>query len=1424
MKFDNKQFESGVKTSLDSLKNFEKGLQLKNAGKGLDNLQAKTSKFSLDGISSGLSKLSDKFSTLGIIGITALQNITNSALDAGKKIAAALTIDPIKSGFQEYELKMDAIKTIMSGTGRSMEDVNGSLDRMNKYSDRTIYSFADMTSNVGKFTNSGMKLEDAEVAMMGITNWAALAGAGTQQASMAMYNLSQAMSMGKLTVMDYKSIENANMATQQFKQHMIDTGVEVGTLKDLGKGMYQDIQGEGDAFNVDSFRNELNSGWADTEVMTKALKEYGDEHTELGKKAFKAATEITSITLLVDTMKEAVQSGWTTSWEMIIGDKEQSVKTLTALGGAFEGLIKPGIEARNTMLEFWNVEGGRDDVIEGLKNTFKGLGQVIGPVKEAFREIFPAMTGPRLVEISAAFKKLTENFKMSSKTSENLKRTFKGVFALFSIGKQAISAVAGGFFDLVKAIFPVTGGLLNVTGGIGDFIVGLDKSLKKSQFFKKAIGLVTGVLTRLSDKLPDLSGRLGEGLAGAFGKVGDILGKLNPMIKKVGGEIKKVFKKIQETLFGGFDTGNYSAFFDAINVGFFAAIFLAVKKFISNFPDLSGIAENITGLLDGVKGSLKAFQADLKAKTLMKIAVAMGILAVALAVLAQIDSDKLTVSLGAMAALFTELFVAMAIFDKVSTGFSGVKMAVLSASMIMIAVAIGLLAGALKKISGIPFNSMIKGLFGLGVVMGGLALFMRLLPDTGSFMGQAASIVILAVALNIMAGAVEKMGSLAFNTIVKGLIGIAGALTILGIFVKAMQNSGSMMGTATGILILAVALNVMAGAVEKFGTLAFNTMAKGLIGIGAALLIVAASMRLMPSNLIVTAAGLAIFALALSSLGSTLNSIGAMSWEEIGKGLSGLVGLLTAVVIAMNLMAGTIPGAIAMGIVAGALNLLVIPLMLLGGMSWEAIVKGLVGLGGAILVMGLAAGILAPLVPAMMGLGIAIALIGAGVGLAGLGLTLFAAALTAVGIAGVGAATALVGMVTILLSLIPTIVAAFGRALILLADVIINAAPKIFQAFKVVVLGLIDVIVEVTPKIVDAMFKLLIALVNKITEHAPKLIDAGVDLLIALMKGLIKNVGKLVTTAVDLMVAFLKGISDNIGRVIQSGVDTILSFIEGMTKAISDNTGRMTTAIGGLMKAIGKAALEVLGSFLGGFLTVGGKLIGGLISGIGSMIGAVGSKVLELGNAAKDKIDGFKDKFMTAGKNVVGGFIKGLGSRIKDITSAASDLGKKAYNSIKSALKIKSPSRLFAEVGNFTAQGFIVGMDKMISKVGKKGADLGNSAYDAIQRVIDDIPDDPDFNPTVTPVLNLDDARKDMAGLFSDRGYLDVNSTSRRVSGLALDAPGGYNNTSTADNSVVTMNNYYTVRNDEDINTITKKVTNRMYDLQKNKLRGRGKP
>lgn len=426
MRFNNQQFERNAQTSLNTLEKLKRSLDLRGASKGLESLNSAAKNNNIGVLGQAAEQVGVKFSAMQVIGTTALVNLTNSAMMAGKRIVKALTIDPVKTGFQEYELKMGSVQTIMASTGESLETVNQYLSELNKYSDQTIYSFSDMTSNIGKFTNAGVKLEDAVAAIKGVSNEAAISGANANEASRAMYNFAQALSAGYVKLIDWKSIENANMATVDFKNQLIETAVSMGTVTKGADGMYKTLKGN--VFSATKNFNEvLTDQWMTSEVLIATLKKYADETTDIGKKATQAATEVKTFSMMCDTLKEAAQSGWAETWEIIFGDFNKGKELWTNMSNSIGAVIDKMAKVRNTFLKgvFWEPWQLAAEYIEdaGLsaEDFKKKLMDTAGVTYKAktYQEDFNKALKNGKITKDVVIKTLKKYTKTSKKSSEN---------------------------------------------------------------------------------------------------------------------------------------------------------------------------------------------------------------------------------------------------------------------------------------------------------------------------------------------------------------------------------------------------------------------------------------------------------------------------------------------------------------------------------------------------------------------------------------------------------------------------------------------------------------------------------------------------------------------------------------------------------------------------------------------------------------------------------------------------------------------------------------------------------------------------------------------------------------------------------------------------------------------------------------------
>lgn len=973
MEFDNKQFESGVSTTMSTLDKFKEKLKFKNETKSIENLQSVADKTNFNPLLSAVETISSRFTTLGVIGVTALQNITNAAIATGSRMLSALTIDPIKSGLSEYETQINSVQTILSNTkskGTTIDQVNAALDELNTYADKTIYNFTEMTKNIGTFTAAGVGLDESVQAIKGIANLGAMSGSTSAQVSSAMYQLSQALAAGRVSLMDWNSVITAGMSGEVFQNALKRTAENMGTNVDALIEKYG------------SFRDSLTQGeWLTADVLTQTLAQFAgayDKATlmeqgyteqqandilQLAQTAEDAATKVTTFTKLIGSLGEVLQSGWTQSWENIIGDFEEARELWTNVSDVLSGYINESANARNEMLKGWKDMGGRQELIDGIAQAFNNLVEIASAVHDAFVDIFPPITSEQLYNLTKSFNDLMKDMKPSPDLLDQIGRITKGVFSIFdSLGRiiGAVASAIGGFLGS-DGVTGFINSLLEGAASLGDFFTEINKGLKTGNALDVFKSVLNGVLQTVSDFVGIISGGVGS-IGDVFGKIADGIGTF---VDSVSGPFKKAIEWIRDnvdlgTIFGA--VGAYGAI-----AGFkqLKDIASTIKDFIDSLRGGEGtkstktIKDNITELLDGVKESFESFVSGVKVGSLFAIAASIGILTAALAKLSEIPAPAVVGSLTAIGVMMGELVGTLTIFSSVLKKFDTKGLMKAGASMILIAEAVNILADAVEKLADLDTGKLAQGLVGVGVGLGELVAAIKVMGKSNVSLKTSVAIIAVAKACQMLSEAVDSFSGMNWDEIGRGLTGMGGALAevtaataILGKF----GGGGSVLGSV-GILITVQALKDLGEILDEVSKFSWDEIGKGLTGMGGALgeLVIAIGVlgKLGGISSLLGGASILIAVQSLEPIADALERISTLTWEEIGRGLAGMGGaLLEVAAISGGLgslagLAGLVgSGSILLGV--QALQPIADALSQIGSLSWEEIARGLVGMGGAL--------------------------------------------------------------------------------------------------------------------------------------------------------------------------------------------------------------------------------------------------------------------------------------------------------------------------------------------------------------------------------------------------------------------------------------------------------------------------------------------
>lgn len=1303
----------------------------------------------------GVTAVSNKFLLLSTIAITALSNITNKAINAGTSFLKSFTFGPIMQGMEEYELNLKSIQTIQANTDQPLTKINNSLDELNKYSDQTIYNFAEMAKNVGTFTAAGVDLETSVSSIKGIANLAAMSGSSSQQAATAMYQLSQAIAAGRVGLMDWNSVVNAGMGGKKLQNALAQTAVAMGQLeKGAVKmvGPMKKLEINGNSFRESIMAQPGQETWLSSEALVTTLatmdgrfsraalsqeklkdgtlkynsaaeitnaidksraelakqgvhytKEQFEELKRMSTQAFKSATEVKTFGEVWSTVRETIGSGWQASFRNIFGNLNQAKKLFTGMKDALTGIIDQNALARNEMLKKWAKDGGRFAMIEGFKNAWQAVLKILGPIKDGFRDIFPAQTAKSLISMSEQFQAFTKKLIPSKDTMANIRDIAGGLFAVLGIGKTIVMGAVDGFQALFGAIGGGEGNFLGFLANIGNlikrfneflaesgivtaFFTGLGKILAIplallagiggifsgmfSGFDKGAADKVGGAIDGVGEKLSGLQA-VGDRVRGFFEKIGEFFGN-------IGEHIGNALVGIGDVIAGAFTADTFESTLDVINTTLLGGLVLMIKRFFS-----SGVKIDLTGgLFDGIKKTLgeatsafETMQTNLKADILMKLAAAIAVMAAALFVLSTIDPGAMTKALGAMTAGFGILIGALMALMNFLGAAGLVQMYVVTSAMTKMALSILLMAFALKTLAGINFGDMLRGLVGLAAVMYILTKAMVPLAAGSKGMGRAAwSLIAVGIAINILAVALKLMASMSWEELLRGLAGLTGTLAALAAGLKLMPP---LQAEALGLMALGVAINLLAVALKIFATMSWEDMAKGTIMLAVSLNVIASALKRMPKTMMLQAAALVAVAGAMVILSGALKIMGSMGWESIAKGLIVMGGALGILVIGLNAMRLTgVAGAAALVVAAGALAILVPVIAALGALSWESIIKALVGLSGVFVVIGVAGYLLAPLIPVILALAGAFLIFGAGLALAGAGAL---AAATAFGIvvgAGMAGAQVLAGLIKTIIDAIPPAMVAFAKGIVQFAVAIGQGAPAIATAFGRVLSNLIDQVIKLTPKLAKMFLVMLTAALKVIVTAAPKIANAGMKLIVAFLEAIDRRIGKIVDLAVSIITKWIDGIARNLDKIIKSGVNLILKFMEGIAKAIRNNS-----------EEFGRRGADI-----------GIAIVEGAVRGIAGAGGQIRDKLMEM---ARD-----------------------------------------AWGAVKNFFGVDSPSKLMRDtIGKWLPIGMAAGIDAEGKAPSKSLEKVGNTALDTLQTTMSRMEDafvmSSDVNPTITPVLDL---------------------------------------------------------------------------------------
>ena len=916
LKFDNAQFEEATKESMSTLDKLKDKLSFSNAGDGLEDLTKKVSSFSFSGMASSLDTIASKFTNLGIIGTTTLVNLTNKAVDAGTQIVKSLTIEPVGKGFDKYQSELTNIRTIEAATGKSTEEVEAELKRLTWFTDQTSYNYSDMADSVSKFVNNNVDLHDAVTSMEGIADWAAISGVNAEKASSAFYNLSQTMGAGFVDYQNFRQgATNLNMSTEAFKNQVIQTALAMGTIKKVGTDSYDTLTKAMKApVSMNTlFTDEMTkTKWFTKDVLVEVLRQYAQyadfvkdattatgksaedvmdilenkgtdrynqllksmsdatgksvedltkaldsQSMQLSKTAFSAGQEAKSLKDVMDAMKDAISTQWMESFEYVIGDLDEAKSFWTNIYEVMYDVFGVSGEIRNELLAGWKQLNGRNDFLMALQNIFNSLDSIVGPIKEAFEDIFPPLTAKRLKDITGAIANFTSKLILTKDAQDHLKAAFEGVFSIAKVGVTIIKGAISILGSFLSALSPIGDVLLELLGILGLAIAKFNTWLDQNEIIKGFFKFIADGISWVSEQVASFFEMLSksktfndgfEKFSKSFSKFKsdmksfkfptfasflDSIENINKKISSIKG-INKVLTNMKTGLSGLKNSKLPSFDFKSMGIqngGDLKSNFEGIKSFFTELPEVFknfGTKSNLSfgtvtkafsfagsKMKTGITSLLNYFQSSQitwdKVFSTIKQLLGMGLLASTIKMLTKFGKvingvENILNGAASVEKAYAKKLKADA-FKEIADGIKE------------IAISVGILSASLIFLGNVPSDELKQGLITLGIVLTMLGAFMvimnkiqhkstEIVPPIQSFKDSV---------LGVIKGFLQGLGKAAkIAAIGLAMVSFSVSLAILVGVVKLIDNL-NLKNTANTLGIFLTMFGAMVAAIAIFG-------------------------------------------------------------------------------------------------------------------------------------------------------------------------------------------------------------------------------------------------------------------------------------------------------------------------------------------------------------------------------------------------------------------------------------------------------------------------------------------------------------------------------------------------------------------------------------------------------------------------------
>ena len=1283
MQFDNSNFERNVAKTLQTIDKLKWSIQDHDLAKKnvFNDLNKAANNVDMSGLSQGIETVRTKFSALQVVGVTALANLTTAAMNAGKRITSALTDSLINGGRERAQAIKDA-KFQMEGL-LGTEEYNKQFARIdesiNYAVQDTAYGYDEAAKAASQFLASSVKVGDEmDRSLRAISGVAAM----TNSSYSDIANIfTRVAGQGRIMAMDLNSLASRGLnAAAILGKSMGKTEAEVRDMVSDGKISFQ------------QFADAMDSAFG--------------EHAKKGNETFQGA---------LANMKAAMKKIGAKIWDPLLDNERDVFNQMRLLiNDLNNNYLNDAIDSFNNKMNgiFKNIiaffeQGGVKNIVLSIGDAFNFLATVIKPIGDAFREIFPPIAVETLVEYTKKLKEFTSNLKLSDKTINAIKNTFKGLFSILDIGVSAIGAIVKGLGSLLSALTGISGGVVGVTGAFGNWVTGIRNTVKESNIFSNVVEGIVNILENVTNKIKEFTSHL------------DIFGGMVNGLKAIFGFIAQLGKEIGAFFGEVFRSGDLEKAFNLINTTLSGGILFGIMEFFNQLKMLTQRLKegtgNVSSVIFNLKETLSALQYSIKASAIMEIAKALLVLAAALVLLNTVDADNMGKNLTTLGIGLSGLLGALWALSKFNMDIKGaLRLMVLESILSSLAFTLIKLAAALKIMSTIPIDRLgtTMTLFSSGIIALVAALWAmpsgkELDEATKGLRRLSSSILIFSIALKIMS-------SIEWPDILWGLGAMIATLTTLTIVMRKMPTYGKD-DKIPSMIKMATSLVILAGALKILSTMSWDDILRSLGAIGGTFTMLVLFVKALPKDLKQLNAkinALNMMALGLGFTALALMGLGTMNWEQIIVGLAGLGGSLAEVLVFLKLLpkdatskiGGMIGFSTSLVILAGALKIL-------GSLSLPALGIALGAVAGAFIIMGIAAKVLGPMVPTLLRLAGAMALFGAAVGLFGAGVALVGIGIaTLAGAFATGTTAIVAGISAIILgvaNLAPQLIEIFGRTIETLCGVIATTAPMIAETILVVIDEILKSLAAHGPSIIDSLFTFVIGILHALRDRAPEFITAAMETINAILGGVLEGLKNLNPDAIlpailslTLITIVVKSLA-GLGKILPQAMLGVLAL--GVLIA---ELGLVLAAIGALSKIPGLTELvQSGGNFLQAVGTAIGQFIGGIVGGVALGATATMPMVAENLSQFMQNIMPFVNGAKVIDMSVLGG--------ITALTLAIAELS--AANLIASLTEFLTIGSSLPDLGNQLSdfmnniQGFISGAASIDPKVANNMTSLAGA-------------------------------------------------------------------------------------------------------------------